>query len=856
MHRNLVLAVIFFFVIAPALVQARGGGGCFLQGTLVQTEDGPMPIESLAAGKNVVSFSDDGISLSQVSSVFEVKRDSYYRITAGNHTVLVTAEHPFYIGNSFYKQASLLKVGDFVYIISANSLEKEKIDDVTIFENETTAYNLEVGGSHTFIANSFAVHNKGGGGGGGCFAPGTMISTSSGLSNIENIAKGDIVQSFDENLNIVNSSVSDIYKLISSGYYSIMTGEGIVNVTAEHPFLTPDGYVVAENLSVGMRVYELKDDKLVLETVTGVRMIDDPTIAYNLHVDNVHTFIANGFAVHNKGGSGGSSHSSGPPPNVFYYDCKQTAKDESGERQCCKLTSSSYSSTPQNCGDSTYINCEVSSFSCTCTNDATYKVANMYICPFKIEDLAPSAVLAAIYLGLLITCFKVRRRILWIVSAVIIVSLGIILYAFVLLFLLVWVSVVVLSILGHRGRKEWSSTTSVPRKKMLVKSKKTSALIAALSSLDPVWNEQKMKETATKTFYKLQECWQAREYSPMVSLMMPSLYNQHISQLDSMKQNHEINRLDNLKLLEMNVILIKNRNDMMKDEFTVWLKAQAKDTIVDDRTGKRIRGDTGTGVFEEFWTFQRQGSEWKLRHIDQPEEGMSLIGEENYDENSTPMTREQIYGRIGRLSKKDVSLSSQREQIPVAFTPSIDAIKSKGGKTHRMLNFLAQTDKIWDENGMRDLARESFILVNTATEQRNLTKVQDRLTPKLYAILNAEINGLLAKGQIEQKRNLTVRNVEIVLIRNYNDRYKDEFVAWISGQAQKVIFDLASGRPVGGDAYVRDFEEYYTFRRNGDRWFLDMIEDADRSEYIKNANIDEGTSKKMIDWYYSKERAV
>ena len=52
---------------------------------------------------------------------------------------------------------------------------------------------------------------------------------------------------------------------------------------------------------------------------------------------------------------------------------------------------------------------------------------------------------------------------------------------------------------------------------------------------------------AETTFRKLQECWQARSYGPMEPLLLAPLYAQHQSQLEGLKRNREINRIENLK---------------------------------------------------------------------------------------------------------------------------------------------------------------------------------------------------------------------------------------------------------------------------------------------------------------------
>jgi intein/homing endonuclease len=74
--------------------------------------------------------------------------------------VNATAEHPFYVGNDEFRQASELKEGDTVYLLSGAQLSAQKIISVERVDSPTDVYNLQVGVPNTFFANNFAVHNK------------------------------------------------------------------------------------------------------------------------------------------------------------------------------------------------------------------------------------------------------------------------------------------------------------------------------------------------------------------------------------------------------------------------------------------------------------------------------------------------------------------------------------------------------------------------------------------------------------------------------------------------------------------------------------------------------------------------
>ncbi|MBU0757466.1 MAG: hypothetical protein KKF44_05345 [Nanoarchaeota archaeon] len=139
------------------------GGGCFLAGTVIDTPTGRKPIEELSIGAEVFAFSDEKVTLSEVSEIYTVQRDYYYHLETDGGNVDVTAEHPFYIGNGIFLETQNLRAGDTVYLHEGNSLIPMTINLIEKIDSPTKAYNLQVDSAHTFFANGFAVHNKGGG---------------------------------------------------------------------------------------------------------------------------------------------------------------------------------------------------------------------------------------------------------------------------------------------------------------------------------------------------------------------------------------------------------------------------------------------------------------------------------------------------------------------------------------------------------------------------------------------------------------------------------------------------------------------------------------------------------------------
>ncbi len=78
---------------------------------------------------------------------------------------------------------------------------------------------------------------------------------------------GDGVTSYGGD-KIINSSVSEIFKIQRDYYFEVVAGEYGMSVTAEHPFYTGDGkYEETQNLKVGDTLYVKQDE--VMTSLNG-----------------------------------------------------------------------------------------------------------------------------------------------------------------------------------------------------------------------------------------------------------------------------------------------------------------------------------------------------------------------------------------------------------------------------------------------------------------------------------------------------------------------------------------------------------------------------------------------------------
>ncbi|MBN2438690.1 MAG: TIM44-like domain-containing protein, partial [Deltaproteobacteria bacterium] len=373
------------------------------------------------------------------------------------------------------------------------------------------------------------------------------------------------------------------------------------------------------------------------------------------------------------------------------------------------------------------------------------------------------------------------------------------------------------------------------------KAAKTEKLLEFLSRQDPSFALPELRKLAESTFRKLQECWGKRDYGPMEPLLMRALFLQHSAQLKGLARNHEINRIDDLKVEKVDIVNLRYTEKSDQREFSALFTASARDYYVDDRNHKYLRGDKNPARFQEFWTFQRSGNHWLLREIEQSGES-DLLKEENFVEMLTDQTLQGIYGgTAGEKGKAGPWLEKGTEK--------------KAARIDRLLNFLVRTDKLWNRQQMLERARQVFLGVFLARETGDPAQTPEAdLFGNVADSLRKQIRQWQMDGMNVEYRNLCVRKAELILVRNFADPVRDEFTVRISAHAQKIV---RKGRQtLSEQQYVTPFEEYWTFGRLDGAWKLkEVLPPARGEKLVSEENVDEESGAGQMQWYYRQARA-
>jgi predicted lipid-binding transport protein (Tim44 family) len=873
--KTIILRILFLAILAlwpAAFADARGGGGCVEQGTSVLTPSGPVAVEQLKAGDSVIGVKGDALVPVTVRSIMQVRPDEYYELVADGRILRVTAEHPVETASGVFRMASYLEPGDDIILQEGGRSISVPLSSISRIKGSKPAHNLLVSPAGTYIANNIIVHNK------GCFLPDTPVRKADGTEvPISAIRPGDRLLAFTAGGQVVAATVQQVLTHDIEEYRVVRTENMVLRVTPEHPFYVGDGtFRTLEALRPGDWIYSYDGHGLSSQQIESIETVRATVRVYNLMTDAPHTFFANGIAVHNKGGGGGCFPAGTPvltplgevPIERIRKGDRVTAVDGNGRPAEAQVQETHTRRSP-------LLVMQTTRGGLRTTTEHPLALASGGFRP--AGDVLPGNAIMAWRDGAMIPAVVTGRRFAEGDEAVYNLTVdaphtyiaggfvvhnkggggyhggggyrssgsgsrplspdeGRIVAVVVIAVIAVGVIVVV------RKAKTGNLDQLFSRADIERKSAKTEKLLAFIAQQDPALSPDVLIKTTAAVFRKLQECWQSREYGPMKPLLMPDLYADHLGQIRGMVRNHEINMIEGITVDSIDLVNVRYTMKKEDREFTALITATATDYYIDDRTSERLRGDPSPAQFQEFWTFQNYQDNWLLREIEQTAES-DILNDDNFFEQFTDKGVEQVEG------------AAARKEGPEG--PWLEgAVMTKERRVERMLNFLVKTDTIWDRKKMMLTSRSVFLSVTGAWETGDPAIVpRADLFPELAQDLQDAIKKNREKGITLEFRNLAVRKVELVLVRNFADNSEDEYVARIRAHAQKIM--KVAGSVVQQDDDVTAFEQFLTFGRLDGRWKLkEVVLPHEAEGVVEQENVDQEATKKQIEWYYQHKRAA
>ena len=175
------------------------------------------------------------------------------------------------------------------------------------------------------------------------------------------------------------------------------------------------------------------------------------------------------------------------------------------------------------------------------------------------------------------------------------------------------------------------------------KKSQADAMLGRIAKKDPFWDESHLENIVRTTFYDIEKAWCSQDLEALKRQLDPALFAEWTAQINILKEKGERNVMDALKLNQVRIVEVKNFRDHNKDAFTVCLDAEATDytvgrsgNVVDSNTGsrrKQANNEKSHESFREFWTYERQGNDWRLQRVEQSKDWKNSVDAPLVDES-------------------------------------------------------------------------------------------------------------------------------------------------------------------------------------------------------------------------------
>ena len=138
-----------------------------------------------------------------------------------------------------------------------------------------------------------------------CFIAGTKVVTSNGNCNIEDIAVGDSILSYNFQTGVLEQSrVLEVYVNEADIITHVLAGECEIVSTPKHRYYVKNrGWVEAQNLMPHDELVSVDNGNLIMATSVFTESLSEPVKVYNLNVGIYHNYFVSeiGILVHNLG---------------------------------------------------------------------------------------------------------------------------------------------------------------------------------------------------------------------------------------------------------------------------------------------------------------------------------------------------------------------------------------------------------------------------------------------------------------------------------------------------------------------------------------------------------------------------
>jgi hypothetical protein len=173
---------------------------------------------------------------------------------------------------------------------------------------------------------------------------------------------------------------------------------------------------------------------------------------------------------------------------------------------------------------------------------------------------------------------------------------------------------------------------------------------------------------------------------------------------------------------------------------------------------------------------------------------------------------------------------------------SADDVADKSARTTRLLEILAGRDRVFTPAVLREHIHDTFCRVQHCWQEQNYGPVKDRLMPEVLAKHEALLREMRRNREINRIDDLHVRRLEFVHVACPAELEAHELTALITFEARVYFVHDRSGAFLRGARRSTWYQEFWTFRRDGDAWRLREIKQSWDGAPLMAANVVAGMS--------------
>ena len=152
----------------------------------------------------------------------------------------------------------------------------------------------------------------------------------------------------------------------------------------------------------------------------------------------------------------------------------------------------------------------------------------------------------------------------------------------------------------------------VPDWKIDNRLKATRAALKFLASADNAFSRKRMMTISANVFIKVKEALETRIPKAIIGVVTKDCLEKLVAEIKSMREEHKRHIFGRLEVTEVEIVHFEAPVGKKNQSFTALITAKSKDYYEDEKSGKLLRGNKKTGVYQEFWRFRRSKDRWLL----------------------------------------------------------------------------------------------------------------------------------------------------------------------------------------------------------------------------------------------------